>query len=78
MDEALDAVFLCLLEKVAGADNIGCINIFWRVEGEGSGCVDDNVRASHAFTDRFLVANVALKEGNLIPFGVGEIDQVNT
>ena len=78
MDEALDTVFHCLLEEDAGADDIGRVNIFRCVEGEGGCGVDDDVCACHALADRFTVADVALGEGDLIPFGVGEINQVNT
>ena len=77
MDEALDAVFFCLLEEDAGADDIGSVDVFGGVEGEGGSGVDDDVCASHALANRFTVTDIALGEGDLIPLGVGEIDQVN-
>ncbi len=77
MDEALDAVFLCLLEEDACADDIGGVDVFGRIEGEGGSGVDDDVRASHTLANYFTVADIALGEGDLIPLGVGEIDKVN-
>ena len=40
--------------------------------------MDDNVCVSHTFTDRFAIADVALGECNLVPLGIGEVDQINT
>ena len=77
MNESFNAVFKRLLEEDAGADDIGGVNVFGSVEGEGSRGVDDDVSACHATADRFTVADVALGEGDLVPLGVGEIDQVN-
>ena len=78
MDEALDTVFHRLFEEDTGADDIGGVNVFRCVEGEGSCGVDDDVRACHALADRFTVADVALGEGDPVPLWVSEINQVNT
>ena len=78
MDETLDAVFHRLREEDAGADDIGGVDIFGGVKREGGCSVDDDVRARHALADYFTVADVALGESDLVPLGVGEIDQINS
>ena len=77
MDKALDSVFFGLLEEDAGTNDIGGVYIFWCVEGESGRSVNNDIRASHALTDCFAIANVALGESDLVPLWVGEIYQIN-
>ncbi len=77
MDEALDAVFLGLLEEDAGTDDIGGVDIFWCVEGKSGRGVNNDIRASHTLADCFTIANVALGESDLVPLRVGEIYQID-
>ena len=77
VDEALDTVCHRLLEEDAGAGDVCGVDVFGGVKREGGCGVDDDVRACHALANCFTVADVALGESDLVPLGVGEIDQVN-
>ena len=78
MDEPLDAIFLRLLEEDARTDDIGGVDILRRIEREGGCGVDDDIGASHTFTNRIPVTDIPLQESDLIALGVGEIDEVYT
>ena len=78
MNEALDAVFLGLLQHIARADDVRRIDVLGGVERQRGGGVHHHIGALHAFLQVFLVADVALQKFDLVAFRIIEINQVNT
>ena len=76
MDAAFDSVCQRRLQNVAAAVDVGGVDVFGGVEGQGSSGMDDDVDPCHGLVDLDGVADVAADRGDLGAFWVEKISDV--
>src|SRR5215217_8030300 len=70
VDEALYTVPQRGIEDVAGALDVGGVDVLWRVERQGRRSVDDKVSALYRPVDQGFVPDVALDDLDLLALRV--------